>query len=64
MKNKNKKGYRILQKPINVETDIMNSYMVLIETLNDKPVGIAIIQYPDWLKFVDEDYKYYRLNPN
>lgn len=67
MKNnqrKIKKGYRILQAPVNVETDIMNSYMVLIETRNDKPVGIAIVQFPDYLKYLVCKYGYYQINPN
>jgi hypothetical protein len=58
------KGYRILQQPFNVETDLLSSYIVLVETINDKPVGIAIIEYPDYLKYLDNKYEYYQINPN
>jgi hypothetical protein len=67
MKNKRrsiKKGYRILQAPFNIETDLLSSYIVLVETINDKPVGIAIIEYPDYLKYLDNKYEYYQINPN
>lgn len=61
---KTKKGYRILQAPLNIETDLLSSYIVLVETINDKPVGIAIIEYPDYLKYLDNKYEYYQINPN
>lgn len=59
-----KKGYRILQQPFNVETDPLSSYIVLVETINDKPVGIAIVEFPDYLKYLDCKYGYYQINPN
>jgi len=67
MKKRNKKlgkGYRILQTPFNVESDPLSSYIVLVETINDKPVGIAIIEYPEYLKYLDCKYNYYQINPN
>lgn len=63
---KNKKlgeGHRILQSSFNIKTDPLSSYMILVETIDDKPIGIFIIE-TGFLLFIDWKYRYYQINPN
>ncbi len=57
-------GYRILHQAVSVETERVTWYMVLIEMIDDTPIGTYIIPYPEWLDFIDSDFEYYQINRN
>jgi hypothetical protein len=55
------KKHKIYQKHICINHDKMDNKMILVFTEEKEVVGISIISYPCWFKYMDEQYVYYPL---
>ena len=50
---------KIIQMHICTDHDSMQNYMILLFVVDKKVIGISVVEYPDWFKFWDEQYKFY-----
>jgi hypothetical protein len=58
------KKFRIYQKHICINHEIMDNQMILIFTEDDRIVGISIFACPKHFEFYNSDYKHYQICRN
>jgi hypothetical protein len=54
-----KKEFKIIQQNICNNHDSMENQMILLFTVDNKIVGLSIVEYPKWFKFYDEQFEHY-----
>lgn len=53
------KKHKIYQKHICIDHDNMKNQLILLFTIDNEIVGLSIVAYPEWFKYVDDQFAYY-----